>query len=71
MIVEIIGLPSVGKSSIMQNLYCKDYNAQDKIRFIGGKGCKLSTKIVAALSFFIKLLFTYPKIVFNIDKSVW
>jgi GTPase SAR1 family protein len=70
MIVEIVGLPSVGKSTIIKNLQ-KNYNYQDKINFIGKKKCRYGSKTFEIFKFFIRLMFFYPKIIFDIRLSLW
>ena len=70
MIVEIVGLPGSGKTSIIKEL--QNYNnSQDKINFIGKDQCKHGNNIIEILKFFIRLIFFYPKIILNIKLSRW
>jgi hypothetical protein len=69
MIVEVIGLPSVGKSSILSNL--SHYHSQDKIRLMKSTKCKLWARIISILKFILGLLFYYPNIILNIKSSKW
>jgi hypothetical protein len=69
MIVEIIGLPSVGKSSILSSL---DYpNPGDKICLIGKKPCSYRDRLIVFTKFFLRLLFFYPRIMLDIKSSFW
>ena len=70
MIIEIIGLPGVGKTSIIKNLQ-HDNNFKDKIVFIGKKKCIYGSGVIEVFKFYIRLIFFYSKIVLNIKSSLW
>jgi deoxyadenosine/deoxycytidine kinase len=70
MIVEFIGLPGVGKTSIIKNLQ-KYSDSKDKINFIGKNKCKHGSVLIELLKFYMRLIFFYPSIILNIRQSMW
>jgi hypothetical protein len=70
MLVEFIGLPGAGKTSIIQDI-CNNPDYRDRINLIGKKKCNRKIIITEIIIFFIKLIFIYPKILLNIKSSLW
>jgi len=70
MLIEFIGLPGSGKTSIIQSIQ-KNSEYKNKINLIGKEKCSNIDKFIEIIVFFIKLVFIYPKILLNIDQSMW
>jgi hypothetical protein len=70
MIVEIIGLPCVGKTLIINELR-KNHNYQGKLNFISKKKCRSRIKSFEVFKFFLRVLFFYPKIILDFRSSFW
>lgn len=66
--VEIVGLPSIGKTSIIESL---KKNYKDQINFVGKQKCKRRVKFFEVFKFFLRLIFFYPKIIFDFKSSFW
>jgi|APSaa5957512576_1039674.scaffolds.fasta_scaffold68342_1 hypothetical protein len=69
MIVEILGLPGSGKTSIVNKMRACN-NSQDKINFLNRR-CTRRNGTLKICLFYIKLFFLYPKIILNIKSSFW
>jgi deoxyadenosine/deoxycytidine kinase len=70
MIIEIIGLPGVGKTSIIKNLQ-QDNNFKNSSNFIGRERCVFKSKVIELSKFYMQLIFFYSKIIFDIKSSLW